>query len=204
MISFSKRKQKVKLNCLSLTGLACFLYKNTNMFTFSDLRSVFYFSLKTKSSVALHLRRTPLRSCWRGEWKHNGRVLLPLCIRAASALLTRAGWNGCKPGSTEALALKAPVFTWSVKSDSCYIVLRLCSARCMKQRLWSSADMHSHKCDHVKSLFAHSQKMVANAACGFFMYRERSLERLSSSGTWTIISSYLLLFIAWNKHDFLC
>ncbi len=31
--------RKVKLNWLSLTGLACFLYKNTNMFTFSGLRS---------------------------------------------------------------------------------------------------------------------------------------------------------------------
>ncbi len=28
-------KTKVKLNWLSLTGLACFFYKNTNMFTFS-------------------------------------------------------------------------------------------------------------------------------------------------------------------------
>ncbi len=38
------------------------------------------------------------------------------------------------------LALNAPLFTWSVKSDSCYNVPRLCSARCMKQTLWSSAD----------------------------------------------------------------
>ncbi len=48
---------------------------------------------------------------------------------AASALLTRVVWNGHKSGSTEALALKAPLFTWSVKSFSCYNVL-----------LWSSAD----------------------------------------------------------------
>ncbi len=32
-------------------------------------------------------------------------------------------------------ALKAPLFTWSVESDSCYNV-----PRCMKQSLWSSAD----------------------------------------------------------------
>ncbi len=77
------------------------------------------------------------------------------------------------------------------------------AARAVWSRGFGAAQtMHSHKCDHVKYLLAHSQKMVANAACGFFMYHERSLERLSSSGTWTIISSYLLLFIAWNKHEF--
>ncbi len=40
----------------------------------------------------------------------------------------------------EALVLKAPLSTWSVKSDSCYNVPLLCSARCMKPMLWSSAD----------------------------------------------------------------
>ncbi len=52
-------------------------------------------------------------SCWRGEYK---------------------------PGSTEALALKAPLFTWSVKSDSGHNVPWLWSAHCMKQMLWSSAE----------------------------------------------------------------
>ncbi len=76
---------------MSLTGLACFLYKNTNMFTFSV-----YFSLKTKSSVALRPLRAPSCSCWRAEWKHNGRAAPALHTRrfcAASALLTRAVWN---------------------------------------------------------------------------------------------------------------
>ncbi len=71
----------------------------------------------------------PSRSCWRGEWKHNGRAAPALRTASALPLLTRAVWNGRKPGSTESLALKAPLFTWSVKSFSCYNVL-----------LWSSAD----------------------------------------------------------------
>ncbi len=50
------------------------------------------------------------------------------CSRSAYAPLLRC-FYGRKPGSTEALALKAPLFTWSVKSFSCYNVL-----------LWSSAD----------------------------------------------------------------
>ncbi len=33
------KQRKVKLNWLLLTGLACFFHKNTNMFTFSGLRS---------------------------------------------------------------------------------------------------------------------------------------------------------------------
>ncbi len=60
------------------------------------------------------------------------------------------------PGSTpEALALKAPLFTWSVKSDSCYNVPRLCSARCMKQTLWSSAD---HALTQVWPRYSHILK----------------------------------------------
>ncbi len=54
------------------------------------------------------------------------------CSRSAYALLLRclcsaprAVWNGHKPGSIEALTLKAPLFMWSVKSFSCYNVLRL-------------------------------------------------------------------------------
>ncbi len=39
--------------------------------------------------------------------------------------------------------LKVLLFTWSVKSDSCYNVLWLCSAQ-------EQQTMHLHKCDHVK------------------------------------------------------
>ncbi len=47
----------------------------------------------------------------------------------------RARADAVSVGSThKALALKEHLFTWSVKSDSCYNVLWLCSA----QRLWSS------------------------------------------------------------------
>ncbi len=72
------------------------------------------------------------------------------CSRSAYAPLLRclrAVWNRRKPGSTETLPLKAPLFTWSVKSDSCYNVPQLCSARCMKQTLWIRQTMHLHKCD---------------------------------------------------------
>ncbi len=43
--------------------------------------------------------------------------------------------------------LKAALFTWSGKSDSCYNVPWLCSACCMKQTLWRAQTMHLHKCD---------------------------------------------------------
>ncbi len=72
---------------------------------------------------------TPSRSCWRSEYK-PGSTPSHSCWRSEY-----------KPGSThKALILKAHLFTWSVKSDSCYNVLRLCSARCMKRTLWSSLD----------------------------------------------------------------
>ncbi len=74
---------------------------------------------------------------WRvkAQWARAAPALHTRRFCAASALLTRAVWNGRKPGSTEALALKAPLFTWSVKSFSCYNVLRLAA-----RVLWSSAD----------------------------------------------------------------
>ncbi len=101
-----------------------FSHKNTKMFTTSGLRSglLRYFSLKTKSSV-----------------RHR---FLNICIIFCPAhLCTSAKRSEYKPGSTpEALSLMAPLFTWWVKSDSCYNVPRLGNKRCMKQTLWSSAD----------------------------------------------------------------
>ncbi len=92
------------------------------------------------------------------------RAAPALHTRRFCAASTHAVWNGCKPGSTEALALKAPLFTWSVKSFSCYNVLRLAALA-----VWRAAQtMHWHKCDHVKFLLAHSQKMVANATSEFW------------------------------------
>ncbi len=55
----------------------------------------------------------------KAQWVRAAPALHTRRFCAASALLTRAVWNGRKPGSTEALALKAPLFTWSVKSFSC-------------------------------------------------------------------------------------
>ncbi len=92
-----KTKRKAKLNWLPVTVLS-FLY--TRISTCSPslvLRNwlLLYFSMKTKSSVRYHFLNigivfaTRSRSCWRGEYK---------------------------PGSSpEPLALKAPLFTWSVQ-----------------------------------------------------------------------------------------
>ncbi len=61
-------------------------------------------------------------------WKPNPPLLS--LLRAPSCLC----WCSECSSTHEALALKEHLFTWSVKSDSCYNVLWLCSA----QRLWSS------------------------------------------------------------------
>ncbi len=107
-----------------------FLIKMHNMFTFS----VFNFSLKTKSSVALSPLRAPSRSCWCSEYKQ---------------------------GSNEALVLTAPLFAWSVKSDSCYKVPTL-------QRALYEADALEQRrpCTRTSAttyifFYSHSQKMVA-------------------------------------------
>ncbi len=134
-----KTKRKVKLNWLSLTGLACFFlqeYQHVHLLWFKKRSFILVWK---PNSPALSPRRAPSHSCWRGEYK---------------------------PGSThEALALKAPLFMWSVKSDSWYWLPWLCSACCMKQTPWSSLDhalaqvrpcqiftrtfsKNGHKCDH--------------------------------------------------------
>ncbi len=121
-----------------------FLYKNTTCSTFSGLRSVFYFSLKTKSSIVLRPLRAPLCSCWRGEWKHNGHALLPAAY-ARFCAASHAVWNGRKPGSTEALALKAPSSRdqWNL---SCYNVLRLAGSAL----LWSTRCSADHALAQVR------------------------------------------------------
>ncbi len=76
-------------------------------------------------------------------WKTNPPLQRSVCVHL------RVHADEVSIGSThEALVLKVCLFMWSVKSDSCYNVPWLCSARCMKQT------MHSHKCDHVKFLLA--------------------------------------------------
>ncbi len=86
------------------------------MFTFSGFNwLLLYFSVKTNSSVRYHFLNihivfsTRSRSCWHGEYK---------------------------PGFTsEPLALKASLFTWSVQ----WLLLQCAAAlqRCMEQTLWS-------------------------------------------------------------------
>ncbi len=57
-----------------------------------------------------------------------------------------------KLGPSEALALTAPLFTWSVKSDSCYNVPWLAAHAVRSIRFGAAQTMHSHKCDHLKIL----------------------------------------------------
>ncbi len=85
-------------------------------------------------------------------------ALLPLCIRAASALPLLCLRVRCET------RLYWSARTWSVKSFSCYNVLQL-AARAVWGRCFGAAQtMHSHKCDHVKFLLAHSQKMSQSRA----------------------------------------
>ncbi len=67
--------------------------------------------------------------CYQGQFSHN------FC--RALRILSRSCWHGeYKPGSRpEPLAVKAPLFTWSVQC-----LLLQCAAalqRCMEQTLWS-------------------------------------------------------------------
>ncbi len=94
----------------------------------------------------------------KAQWARAAPALHMRRFCAASALLTRAVWNGRKPGSTEALVLKAPLFTWSVKSFSCYNVLRLAVRTVWSRRFGAAQTMHLHNWDHVKFLLAHTQK----------------------------------------------
>ncbi len=97
---------------------------NTNMFTISGLRSglLFYFSVKTKSSVSHRFL--------------NIRFILPRAMRTFTLMLTR--WVAYKPGSTpEALALKAPLSLsscnqWNLTPATLYVP-RLFNARCMEK-----------------------------------------------------------------------
>ncbi len=117
-----KTKWKVKLNCLSVTCMFS-PHKNTNMFTISGLRSglLFYFSVKTKSSVSHRFL--------------NIRFILPRATRTFTLMLTR--WVTCKPGSTpEALALKAPLHVIS----EIWLLLHCMCRGSSTLAVWRSAD----------------------------------------------------------------
>ncbi len=89
----TKTKSKTKL---SVADRTC-------MFSLQEYQHVHLLCFKKRSFTLVWKPYPPLRSgapsrsCWRTEWKHNGRALLSLCIRAASALpllcSTRAVWN---------------------------------------------------------------------------------------------------------------
>ncbi len=67
-----------------------------------------------------------------GEWKHNGRTLLPLCICAASALPLLCLRMRCETGVNQAL-LKRSLWKRLSSPDQWNLSP-------MKQTLWSSAD----------------------------------------------------------------
>ncbi len=84
---------------------------------------------QTNRSACGQRRIDALLDFWRGARQVRRRLRrrpVRLCVgygvgstQKYKLGFTRAVWNGRKPGSTEALALKAPLFTWSVKSFSC-------------------------------------------------------------------------------------
>ncbi len=144
------------------------------MFSLQEYQHVHLLWFKKQSFTLVWEPNPPLRSVRyahllvltrrvKAQWARAA----PLCIRAASALLTRAVWNGRKPGSTVALALKAPLFTWSVKSFSCYNVLLWSSADHALAQLWPrqiftrTLSKNGRKCDH----FGHSLE-----PCNMFLF----------------------------------
>ncbi len=101
------------------------------MFSLQEYQHVHLLWFKKRSFTSVWKPNPPLTFAlvltWRvkAQWARAAPALHTRRFCAASALYTHAVWNGRKPGSTEALALKAPLFTWSVKSFFCYNVLRL-------------------------------------------------------------------------------
>ncbi len=84
-----------------------------------------------KGSFTLVWKPNPLLHCVHGAHLHTDTVSINQTL-PTKRLRCRA--------FAEAPPLKARLFTWSMKSESCYSVPWLCSACCMKQTLWSSAD----------------------------------------------------------------
>ncbi len=95
---------------------------------------------------------------------HNGRALLPLCIRAASALPLLCLRVRCETGVNQAL-LKLSRWKRLSSGDQWNLTpATMChgsAARCMKPTLWSSADHALAQVRPRQFLLAHSQKMLA-------------------------------------------
>ncbi len=114
------------------------------MFSLQEYQHVHLLWFKKRSFTLVWKPNPPLRSVrcthLRGEWKHNGRVLLPLCIRAASALALLCLRVRCETGVNQALLKRS---RWKRLISEIFLLLQCAaagSARCMKQMLWSSAD----------------------------------------------------------------
>ncbi len=146
--------QKVKLNWMLLTGFKCFP---------QEYQHVHLLWLKKRSFTLAWKPNPPLRSvrsahlCARADAASINQAL-HLHARADAASINQALHLRARADAASinqallTLALKAPLFTWSVKSDSCYNVLRLAARAVWSRRFGAAQTMHSHKCDHVKFL----------------------------------------------------
>ncbi len=132
-----KRKRKVKLNRLSLTGLACFFLQ--------EYQHVHLLWFKKRSCTLVWKPNSPLRSV---RCTH-------LCARADAASINQA------------LHLKRSRWKRLSSRDQWNLTpATMCcgSAECaVWSRCFGAAQtMHSLKCDHVKFYLAHSQKNGRN------------------------------------------
>ncbi len=121
------------------------------MFSLQEYQHVHLLWFKKRSFTLVWKPNPPLLVLTRrvkAQWARCSRSAYTPLLRC----LCSAYACGVKPGSTEALALKAFLFTWSVKSFSCYNVLRLAA-----RALWSSADHALAQVRPCQILIAHSQ-----------------------------------------------
>ncbi len=121
-------------------------------------------------------------------WKPN----LPL---GSVRLHLRAPADAVSVGSThKALPLKVHLSTWSVKSDSCYNVLWLCSAQ-------EQQTMHLHKCDHVNFFTGGVVRLTAKPRYLLLLHRGNekynTVTALVSAHTWLSLWLSLLSTCSW-------
>ncbi len=125
-----KTKRKVKLNWLSLTGLACF--------SLQEYQHVHLLWFKKRSFILVWKPNPPLRSVRGTHLRARADVSINQALH-----LKHSHWK--------------LLSSWSVKSDSCYNVLRLAARAVWSRRFGAAQTMHSHKCDHVKFLLTLSK-----------------------------------------------
>ncbi len=142
----NKKKSKTKLAVADRTCMISLQeYQHVHLLWFK--KRSFTLVWKPNPSVALRPLRAPSCSCWRGEWKHNGRALLPLCIRTASVL--------CETGVNQALLKSSRWKRLSSRDEWNLSPATMCCGCYMKQRLWSSAD-HALAKVRPRQIFTHT------------------------------------------------